>query len=177
MRRDLDSICSARFRWSVVCSAMTTNDAFNQHNNRTKQRTDEKKRRENMLRRAQEAEVKLSARLDNLLEAEVELVERLGDLLEGIDTPLAIETVINTIDETVFTTLDLTYGGPSSWIVIDHYRHKAWFSTTAPDYNDAQSKETRLELELSEEQFDQLALNFWCPRIKVNHLDKNGLPF
>ena len=173
MRRDLDSICSARFRWSVVCSAMTTNDATNQHST-GKQRRDEAKL--NKLRLVQYAEAELS--------------DRLFHLLEGGDSPLAIETTFNSIDQAVNTTLNLAYGGPTCWIEFDHYLHRAWFFTTTPDYKDGQSKEIRVEL--NEDQVVELRSIFWFPRISLSRScsfcgesrsseyfspGKNGVPF
>jgi hypothetical protein len=133
---------------------MTTNDATNQHST-GKQRRDEAKL--NKLRLVQYAEAELS--------------DRLFHLLEGGDSPLAIETTFNTIDQAVNTTLNLAYGGPTCWIEFDHSVDRAWFFTTAPDYKDGQSKETMVELD--EEQVLQLRINFWFPRISV----KDGFAF
>ena len=125
---------------------MTTNDATNQHD-RSKQLNLANERK--FLRRLQMAEA--------------ELVELLEELSDGFLTPFAIETGIHAASKSAITTLHLSYGGPTSWIDIDHYLYKAWFSTTAPDYKDGQSEEIRVEL--SEEQLDQLTINFWVPRI------------
>jgi hypothetical protein len=125
---------------------MTTNDATNQHD-RSKQRSSAAEQK--FLRLVQMAEA--------------ELVERLEELSDGFLTPFAIETGIHTASESAITTLHLSYGAPTRWIDIDHYLYKAWFSTTATAYKDGQSEEIRVEL--SEEQLDQLTMNFWVPRI------------